>query len=299
MDGSLLRRTSLLATLGLTSHAEFAAGVAADLPLWHYRGFPIGLPMLLPIAIDCYVVDALERRQGGDRWAALGILALSVIGGSAYTASDAIGAAKAAGVGVILVLVLYRLYAPAKPSRAALDAQAAEARERQDADDRERRQMEAASRLRIEEAERLAAIEARREQDAAFAHAQKVNAEVAAETARLEAATAAEVARIRAQADADSANREPAAPANPKRTRSRTAGRKPAKAPAKASANAAPPAKDEAVRRVAEAIREHQGDEPYVFEWTDWQAAHGGGKTFWWGVHKAATEPVHLAEAAS
>lgn len=113
-----LRRVSLAATLALTSHAEFAAGVAAEMPLWHPFGadrLPLGLPWLLPVAIDCYVVDALERKLGWDRWAALGILALSVIGGSAYTADTGAEALKAAGVGVVLVLVLSRLYAPAKP----------------------------------------------------------------------------------------------------------------------------------------------------------------------------------------
>lgn len=126
MTGTSLSRVSLAATLALTSHAEYAAGVASGLPLWHpwgegsHAGLAVGLPWLLPVAIDCYVVDALERRRGGDRWAALGILAASVIGGSAYTAATGTSALKAAGVGVILVLVLSRLYAPTKATAPAV-----------------------------------------------------------------------------------------------------------------------------------------------------------------------------------
>lgn len=286
MNGSLLRRTSLLATLGLTSHAEFVAGVAAGLPLWRLHGVPVGLPLLLPVAIDCYVVDALERRRGLDRWAALGILALSVVGGSAYTAANGLGAAKAAGVGVVLVLVLSRLYATAKPSGETLAARDAAARERQAEDERERRRLEDASRLRVAEAEQLARIETHRVRALADAEARRLEAESAAQVARLAAASANRTPRPSANGTANRA-------ANGTKPRSRTA----AKASANASAN--PPARDHAIQLVASAVRDHQGPGDYVFDWAAWSRDHGGGKTFWWGVHKAATEPVHLAEAAS
>jgi len=211
-----LRRISLAATLCLTSHAEYAAGVASGLPLWHpwgnggHAGLAIGLPWLLPVAIDCYVVDALERRNGMDRWAALGILALSVIGGSAYVAADMTEAVKAAGVGVVLVLVLARLYAKAKPSKA--DTKAADiARTEREAEEARRVHLEqdrerAAARLRIEEAEHLARIDAERARAEADATAAAIRAEAEAEIGRSEAARTAaeaEAERLRAASEAD------------------------------------------------------------------------------------------------
>lgn len=320
-DSSVLRRTSLAATLCLTSHAEYAAGVASGLPLWHpwgdggHAGLAIGLPWLLPIAIDCYVVDALERRNGMDRWAALGILALSVIGGSAYVAKDLTEGVKAAGVGVVLVLVLARLYAKAKPSKADIEAESTAKAERQAADDaRTRAEREAAeteSRLRIEEARELAAIDAARVRaeaeaddlriraeadaealkvqaaaDLAQKEADRIHAASAAEIARVHAESTAELARIHAEAEAKRAQRPVKASTKP------VAGR-----PQKPSTDA--PSKDEAARLVASAIRDHEGPGNYVFKWQDWSAQHGGGRSFWFAAKAQAEAPVHLAKTAN
>ena len=309
-ESKRLRRLSLAATLALTSHAELAAGSAAGLPMWHpwgADGLAVGLPWLLPVAIDCYVVDALERRHGLDRWAALGILALSVIGGSAYTADSRVDALKAAGVGVVLVLVLSRLYAQAKPSRKDAEQQrAVDARKRDDElreqSARESRER-AATALRIEEAERLAQIAARQadaeaaaqerkaaaEADAARARAEqeRAAAEAEAEAVRIQAASAAEVARVHAEAKARLAERaERQSVKRPQRASTKQSTGKPK----------TPPTADEAARLVASAIRSHEGPEPYVFKWSDWAERHGGGRSFWFAAKTAAEQPPHLAK---
>jgi hypothetical protein len=119
VKGALLRRVSLAATLGQTSYAEWSAGVAAHQPAWHAFGASrpeIGLAMLLPLSIDCYVVYALESRGGREAAVALGILSASVIVGSLHAAQDVREGATAAAVGLVLVAVLWRLYSgPARP----------------------------------------------------------------------------------------------------------------------------------------------------------------------------------------
>jgi hypothetical protein len=233
VERKLLRRVSLCATLALTSHAEIAAALAAGIPVWHPwgQGGSAGLPLtfapLLAVAVDCYAVDALERRQGVDRWAALGILALSVIGGSAYTADNSHEAVKAAGVGLVLVLVLARLYAappcPSRREQERLEEAAAEAAEKA-AEAERRRHLEAlrrdqeASELRVQEEARLAEIERQRREDetaadqrrqetAARIEQEREEAAARRERERLEAETAAEERRLRAAAELEAAKR--------------------------------------------------------------------------------------------
>jgi hypothetical protein len=175
----------------------------------------------------------------------------------------------------------------------------AQAVEQQHADAVHAREQEA-SRLRVEEAERLARIQAdadarriQAEADAdiarqtaaantAHAAAERVRAEADAESARIREESAAEVARIQAEASAKALQQRP-----------RTAS---AKAPAKPSAPA--PDKDDAARWVASAIRDHEGPDPYVFEWKTWAQKHGGGRTFWFAAKQAAEARPHLAKAA-
>ncbi|WP_460624377.1 hypothetical protein [Kineosporia babensis] len=292
----------------MTSHAEIAAGEAAGLPMWHPFGadsIPIGLPLLLPIAIDCYVVDALERRHGLDRLAALGILALSVIGGSAYTAADSAEAYKLAGVGVVLVLVLSRLYSKPKPSKkdaedlAVVDAaERAKAQRALDAEDARER---AAAQRRIDEARSIADIAARQAEieaaaqeqaaaasaEASRAAAEAEKAAADAEVARHEAASAAEVARVQAETEARRAERAERQSVK----RPRAASTNQSAAPSKT-----PPSADEAARLVASAIRSHEGAEPWVFSWKEWSERHGGGRSFWFAAKAAAESKPHLAK---
>ncbi len=338
-----LRRVSLCATLALTSHAEYAAGVAAGLPLWHpwgngaNDGLAIGLPWLLPVAIDCYVVDALERRGGMDQIAAIVILALSVIGGSAYVAANLTEGLKAAGVGAVLVFVLARLYSAAKPSKADLAAEstaqsARRAEEVRRVHAEEQRQREA-SRLRIEEAEHLARVDAARVRADAEAAGLRIQAESAAEAQRIQAAADADVARKRASAESAAAEAErirvasaadvarihaeaeakrPRRPAQasadgPRTVRGQSAAQSadgPRTVREKASADAPAesvdaPSKEDAIRMVASAIRAHRGPEPYVFEWRTWSAQYGGGRSFWFGVKQTAEQRPHLAQSAT
>lgn len=320
MSGKILSRVSLAATLSLTSHAEYVAGVASGLPLWHPFGahqLGVGLPWLLPVAIDCYVVDALERRKGMDRWAALGILAASVIGGSAYTATTRPEALRAAGVGVIIVLVLSRLYAPVRPSKQEADARAVFDAAQRAEEDRalqvEQRREQEAARLRIEEADHLARWDADRVLAAAEADGLRIHAEAAAEATRLQAAAElakAEADRVRTESDAEIARvqaestaalariqaeaeaRRPRASVKQSTNRPRTAQSKPSKTPTSG------PSKDEAARLVAEAIRAHQGPKPYVFDWEVWAKEHGGSRSHWFSAKQAAEQGPHLATAA-
>jgi hypothetical protein len=121
MNPRTLSRISTAAVLGISTYAEVGAGAAIGLPQWHPFGAdlpPVGLPLLLPAAIDCYVVSALERDR--DVPAALTILAAAIVGGAVYHAHEAnpndwIGPCLiAAGAGLLLVMVMWRNHVVAR-----------------------------------------------------------------------------------------------------------------------------------------------------------------------------------------
>lgn len=110
-----LSRISMAAVLGISFHAEYGAGRAIGLPEWHPLGADlpaIGLPLLLPLAIDCYVVSALERNR--DVPAALAVLAAAIVGGSVYHAEQWQARLLAAGAGLLLVVVMWRNHVVAR-----------------------------------------------------------------------------------------------------------------------------------------------------------------------------------------
>jgi hypothetical protein len=107
-----LRHLSLLAVLSWTAHAHWSLAVLLGAPVW--------LAWTLPIAVDAYVLSALrawetspDRRHRDLAWA-LGLDGVAVAG--AHAASQvAVPAPWRAGVaallGVVLVLVLWRVHA--------------------------------------------------------------------------------------------------------------------------------------------------------------------------------------------
>lgn len=107
-----LRHLSLLAILSWTAHAH--------IELAHLLGAPSWLAWALPVAIDAYVLSALRAweaapapRHGDLRWA-LGLDAVAVAGSHAASqlAVPAVWRAAIAGLlGVVLVLVLWRVHA--------------------------------------------------------------------------------------------------------------------------------------------------------------------------------------------
>lgn len=107
-----LRHLSLLAVLAWTAHAHIT--------LAHLLGAPVWLAWALPVAVDAYVLSALRawetapaRRHRDLRWA-LGLDAVAVAGSHAATQLEVPAlwrAAIAALLGVVLVLVLWRVHA--------------------------------------------------------------------------------------------------------------------------------------------------------------------------------------------
>lgn len=94
-----LRWVALAATLTLTSHAEWQAGVAA--------GLPPALALVLPLSIDCYVVAALLG--GRDVLPALALLWASVVAGSVHAAHEPRELAGGIALGTALTVALWRV----------------------------------------------------------------------------------------------------------------------------------------------------------------------------------------------
>ena len=109
---SSLRHLSLVAVLAWTAHAHWSLALLLGAPWW--------LAAALPVAVDCYVLASLrawesspERRHRDLAWA-LGLDGLAVSGAHAahQVALPAPWlAAIAAMLGVVLVLVLWRVHA--------------------------------------------------------------------------------------------------------------------------------------------------------------------------------------------
>ncbi|MBT0771778.1 hypothetical protein KIH74_22750 [Kineosporia sp. J2-2] len=215
-----LTRLSLTAVFVLGIHGEIVVGVFVGLALFAYA---------LPLAIDTYVVAAF--RAGRDIAWALSLLAVT-IGGGHYligaTGGDPKRAVKALGehgsvpqgamgaaVGVVIVLVLWRVHVLSKAikadeaaaaqavlnaERAARDAEIAE-QERLAALEHER--VEHAARLRAEEADRARAE--RREREQADRDREEAKARQARENREHAARLAAEEAERRRRAEQDRA----------------------------------------------------------------------------------------------
>lgn len=107
-----LRHLSLLAVLAWTAHAHWSLATLLHVPVW--------LAWALPIAVDAYVLSALRaweaspQRRHADLWWALGLDAAAVSGAHAATQlvlPQWVLATVAAVLGVVLVLVLWRVHA--------------------------------------------------------------------------------------------------------------------------------------------------------------------------------------------
>jgi hypothetical protein len=107
-----LRACSLVAVLAWTAHAHWALAVLLGAPAW--------LAWCLPVALDAYVLASLRLWEVAPRWRQSDLAWALMLDGMAVAGSHAAGqlapsspvkAALAAALGVVLVLVLWRVHA--------------------------------------------------------------------------------------------------------------------------------------------------------------------------------------------
>jgi hypothetical protein len=107
-----LRGASLLAVLAWTAHAHWALAVLLGAPTW--------LAWCLPVALDAYVLASLRLWEVAPKWRQSDLAWALMLDGMAVAGSHAAGqlapsspvkAALAAALGVVLVLVLWRVHA--------------------------------------------------------------------------------------------------------------------------------------------------------------------------------------------
>lgn len=227
-----LTRLSLAAVFVLGIHGEIVVGIFVGLGIFAYA---------LPAAVDTYVVAAF--RAGRDIAWALSLLAVTIggghyligaTGGDVKRAVEALGAhgskqqgAMGASVGVVIVLVLWRVHVLSKGIKAdeAAAVQAAEDAEKavRDAEIAERERVaqvarddaEHAARLRREEVELQARIEREREERRIELRRAESEAEQARIMAEREAAERARTEASAAAAAAKAAKAKPAAVKKP------------------------------------------------------------------------------------